>query len=156
MLLSTFFVSCWAYYTRVRNYVYLFGGKLLLTFIIQRLHTLFIFVTFLRFLTFFLFWENVFSSLHLFPTAMTALESHCGQRSSCHKRLINTACRAKSVLCKCADQPSLSGDPRTARARVTDCLLTRFIRAGCGIDSAGRAPVVRRTQMTLRPVVKPT
>ena len=34
LLLSTFCVSCWAYYMRVGILVYLFGGKLLLTFFI--------------------------------------------------------------------------------------------------------------------------
>ena len=52
-------VSCWAYYMRV---VYLFGGKLLLTFFIQRLQTFFIYVTFYVF-NVFLFWGNVFSSM---------------------------------------------------------------------------------------------
>ena len=54
LLLSTVFVFCWAYYMRV---VYLFGGKLLLTFFVQR----FLFVSrFLRFLTFFILGERFF------------------------------------------------------------------------------------------------
>jgi len=54
-LLSTFFVSCWAYYIRVGIEVCLFGGKLMLTFFIQRLQTLFYFATFFTFFNVFLF-----------------------------------------------------------------------------------------------------
>ena len=53
--------SCWAYYMTVGIYIYLFGGKLLLTFFIQRLQAFFICVTFFTFLKrFFIFGERFF------------------------------------------------------------------------------------------------
>jgi len=64
LLLSTFFVSCWTYYMKVGIWVYLLGKKLLLTFLFNVYKRFFfIFVTFLRFLTFFLFWWTFSSSM---------------------------------------------------------------------------------------------
>ena len=61
LLLSTFFVSCWAYYMRVGIQVYLFGWKITVNVFLFNVYKRFlIFVTFLTFFNVFFILGNVF------------------------------------------------------------------------------------------------
>jgi len=68
---------------RVGILVYLFGRKLLLTFFYSTFTNVFIFVTFLRFLTFFLFLGELFSSMNVIRQSSLSQEGKCCQNGWC-------------------------------------------------------------------------